>query len=273
MDSFDDKEVSYFNGFIILGILIPILIASYVYSFDIIGSLFFLVFATGFSVIQPNSGRAYTFFGKYVGTLSKSGFYWTNIFYIGRKVSTRLVNFETKLLKVNDADGNPLEVTGIVVYHITSIARSVFVVDSVHEFVRNQSEAALRHLIAKYPYTGTEESLMNSREKVSKEFTVELQNVLSKAGITIDESHLNHLAYAPEIASEMLRVQQANAVVMAREKLVKGAVETVHEAIVALDKKGIKIEQKDQASMVINLMTVLVSDSGVSPVIPVQSSK
>ncbi|MDX8396934.1 MAG: SPFH domain-containing protein [Mariprofundaceae bacterium] len=278
--SITDQEINTWNGFLILGFLIMLtLICLVLLPFEQAIIIMVVVTATmspGFFILNPNEGKAFTFFGKLSGVWREPGFYWCNIFYSGTQVDTKLVNFDTNTLKVNDLSGNPIEVTAIVVYHITGIAKSVFAVENLDLFVANQSEAALRSLVSKYPYSTVDTdnpdekmpSLLTSKEEVSEELEKELTERLNSAGVIIDEAHLNHLAYSPEIASDMLKVQQADAVIQARKKLVNGAVEIVAQAVNDLKEKDIKMLPDDVARLTTNLITVLVSESSAQPVVP-----
>lgn len=279
--SIRDEDIRAYNGFLVLGMLIILDIALYNILPEFvalpIGGVFTVAMFSGFFILRPNEGKVFTFFGKLSGVWREPGFYWCNIFYSGTKVDTKLVNFETSVLKVNDLSGNPVEVTAIIVYHIEGIAKSVFAVEHLGEFVQNQSEAALRSLISKYPYASAysenpEEmrpSLLTSKEEVSEELRKELKERLDDAGVIVDEAHLNHLAYAPEIAADMLKVQQAEAVIQARKKLVDGAVEIVDQAVRDLQEKNIKMLPDDIARLTTSLITVLVSESSAQPVVSV----
>jgi len=279
-DTIRDNDISARNGFLVLIMMLILAIVLFVaLPAELAGIatvIMCVVMAPGFFILGPNEGKAFTFFGKLAGVWSKPGFYWCNIFYSGTKVNTKLVNFDTSTLKVNDQAGNPIEVTAIVVYHIEGIAKSVFAVERLDHFVANQAEAALRSLVSKYPYATNEKdasgqikpSLLGSKEEVSEELRKELKERLDDAGVVVDEAHLNHLAYAPEIAKDMLKVQQAEAVIQAREKLVEGAVKIVEQTIKDLEAKEIKMLPDDKARLATNLLTVMASDTAATPVVP-----
>jgi len=278
--SIQDNDINAWNGFMMLGITVALAVGLFIAAPAELAIpalvVITLLMAPGFFILNPNEGKAFTFFGKLAGIWREPGFYWCNIFYSGTKVNTKLVNFDTNTLKVNDLAGNPVEVTAIVVYHITGIAKSVFAVEDLDEFVANQSEAALRTLVSKYPYSSADTdnpddkkpSLLTSKAEVSEELEKELKERLDDAGVVVDEAHLNHLAYAPEIASEMLKVQQAEAVIMARKKLVEGAVLIVEQTIKDLEAKQIKLLPDDKARLATNLLTVMASDKSATPVVP-----
>jgi regulator of protease activity HflC (stomatin/prohibitin superfamily) len=252
----------------------------------------------GFFSLQPNEARVLTLFGAYKGTVRASGFWWGNPLYgggrqglafggsgalrikpsvgqvmaMGRmKVSLRARTLNGAPLKVNDKRGNPIEIAAVVVWRIDDTAQAFFDVDDYENYVPIQSESALRHIANMYSYDdgeGRETTLRNNPDEVSEALRAELQERLAKAGVVVDEARLTHLAYAPEIAQVMLRRQQAEAVIAARQKIVQGAVGMVEMALTELSAKGfVSLDDERKASMVSNLMVVLCSESEVRPVV------
>ena len=235
--------------------------------------LLFFVLLTSLTIVHPNQAKVITFFGKYKGTVANSGL-WLVIPFTGKtKVSLKVRNFNSTTLKVNDAEGNPIEIGCVVVFKVVDSAKAVFDVDNYAKFVEVQSETALRHIAANYAYdTFTEEeaqkpSLRGNADEVSAELTRELQSRLSIAGVEVLETRLTHLAYASEIASAMLQRQQAIAIIAARQKIVEGAVTMVESALTQLRENGIELDGERRAAMVNNLMVTIVSDRAATPVI------
>ncbi|GMX61484.1 SPFH domain-containing protein [Paenibacillus elgii] len=222
------------------------------------------------TVIQPNQAMVVTFFGSYAGTMRESGM-WVTVPFSGRKkVSLRVRNFNSAKLKVNDIDGNPIEIAAVVVFRVVDSARASFDVDNYEQFVEIQSETALRHVANKYPYDSYENgySLRGNSEEVAKELSRELQDRLSVAGVEVIEARLTHLAYSTEIASAMLQRQQATAIIAARAKIVEGAVGMVQLAIAQLQEEGvIELDEERKAAMINNLLVAIVSDRSANPVI------
>jgi regulator of protease activity HflC (stomatin/prohibitin superfamily) len=210
-------------------------------------------------------------FGSYVGTAKESGFWWTNPFVTKRKLSLRSRNLEGGKLKVNDKQGNPIEIAAVVVWHVADTAQACFDVESYDDYVRVQSESAVRHLANSYAYDHGEENEITLRsgvDEVSAALRRELQERLSKAGVHVEEARLTHLAYAPEIAQAMLRRQQAEAVIAARTKIVHGAVTMVQMALQDLNERNVVVlDEERKAAMVSNLLVVLCGESEVHPVI------
>lgn len=225
----------------------------------------------GLFIVNPNEAKVVQLFGTYIGSVSHPGLWWMNPFAIKRKVSQRIRNFESAKLKVNDHDGNPIEIAAIVVWKVVDTAEASFNVDDYQNFLRVQSEAALRNLTTSYPYdTNTEGELALRRNsaEITDRLQHELQERLATAGIEVIDTRISHLAYAPEIASAMLRRQQAGAVVAARTRIVEGAVGMVELALAELSKKGvIDLDEERKAAMVSNLMVVLCSDTHTQPVV------
>jgi regulator of protease activity HflC (stomatin/prohibitin superfamily) len=225
----------------------------------------------GFFTLQPNEAIALSFFGPYIGTVREAGFYWANPFYSKTRVSLRARNFEGTRLKVNDKQGNPIEIAAVIVWQVTDTAQALFEVENYEEYVKVQSETAVRHLANHYAYDHGEEhevTLRSGVEVVCEALCKELQERLSKAGVGVIEARLTHLAYAPEIAGAMLKRQQAEAVIAARQKIVHGAVSMVQMALNELSEKNIiQFDENRKAAMVSNLLVVLCGESDVQPVI------
>jgi len=225
----------------------------------------------GLTVVNPNEARVITLFGVYKGTIRQPGFWWVNPLTTRRRISLRVRNFESGKLKVNDHDGNPIEIAAVVVWRVTDTFEAVFNVDDYENFVHVQSEAAVRNLATSYPYDAHEEgqiSLRLSAGEIAERLRHEIQERLACAGIEVIEARISHLAYAPEIASVMLRRQQASAVIAARQKIVEGAVGMVHMALDELSRRHvIELDEERKAAMVSNLLVVLCSERGVEPVV------
>jgi regulator of protease activity HflC (stomatin/prohibitin superfamily) len=224
----------------------------------------------GFFVVNPNEGKVLQLFGDYKGTVKRPGLRWANPFFTKRRVSLRVRNFETAKLKVNDARGNPIEIAAIVVWRVVDTAEAVFSVDDYENYVRVQSEAALRGLASGYPYDAhsDEVDLVGHTAEVSKRLQSEIEERLAQAGVQVLETRISHLAYSPEIAAAMLRRQQATAVVAARQKIVEGAVGMVEMALEMLaQKQVITLDEERKAAMVSNLMVVLCSEHSTQPVV------
>ncbi len=225
----------------------------------------------GLTVVNPNEARVITLFGVYQGTIKQPGFWWVNPLTTRRRISLRVRNFESGKLKVNDHDGNPIEIAAVVVWRVVETFEAVFNVDDYENFVHVQSEAAVRNLATSYPYDAHEEgqiSLRLSATEIAERLKHEIQERLACAGIEVIEARISHLAYAPEIASVMLRRQQASAVIAARQKIVEGAVGMVHMALDELSRRNvIELDEERKAAMVSNLLVVLCSERGAEPVV------
>jgi regulator of protease activity HflC (stomatin/prohibitin superfamily) len=235
-----------------------------------------MVWFNGLFTIQPNEACLLMFFGPYVGTVRDAGFYWVNPFYTKRKISLRARNLEGSKLKVNDKRGNPIEIAIVIVWRVENTAAAVFDVEQYEKYVHIQSESALRHLAGTYAYdhgSGDdadkgELTLRDSTEEVAQTLLAELRDRLHKAGVEVDEARITHLAYAPEIASVMLRRQQAEAIIAARQKIVHGAVSMVEMALDELAKRQIvDLDPERKAAMVNNLLVILCGESEAHPVI------
>ena len=231
--------------------------------------------APGFIMVQPNNSRVLLLFGKYIGTVKQNGFYWVNPFYTKKKISLRASNFDSERLKVNDKLGNPVMISTILVWRVYNTYKAAFDVDNYENFVRVQTDAAVRKLASMYPYDnfaddGVEEdiTLRSSVNEVSEALEKEIEERLSIAGIEVLEARIGYLAYAQEIANAMLKRQQATAIVAARHKIVEGAVSMVEMALDELSKKELlELDEERKATMVSNLMVILCGDKDASPVL------
>lgn len=225
----------------------------------------------GFFTVQPNQGVVLTLFGKYVGTVTAPGLRFANPFYTKKHVSLRVRNFETSKMKVNDHDGNPIEIAAVVVWKVVDTAEAIFQVDNYENYVHVQSEAAVRNLATAYPYDAHEDhqvSLRGSTAEVAARLKEEIQERLAVAGVEVIEARISYLAYAPEIAAAMLRRQQASAVIAARQKIVEGAVGMVEMALEMLARKNvIQLDGEQRAAMVQNLLVVLCGEAAAQPVL------
>jgi len=242
-------------------LIVPVVIALFV---AIIG-------LGGLFIVNPNEGKVLQFFGDYAGTVRAPGLRWANPFYSKRKISLRVRNFESQRLKVNDQDGNPIDIASVVVWKVVDTAEAAFEVDDYEQYVKVQSEAALRNLATRYPYDAHTEGNMSLRantNEIAEHLKNEIQARLTKAGVLVLEARISHLAYAAEIAQAMLRRQQASAVVAARTRIVEGAVGMVELALATLGERGIvDLDEERKAAMVSNLMVVLCGDQPASPIV------
>lgn len=284
MEAIHEKKALKVNGFLILLVILALLILNYkifvlsikpfsgALMFVSILLLIFIVIAfNGFIAVQPNDSRVITLFGKYLGTVRDTGFWWVNPLVVKRNVSLRIHNFNSEKIKVNDLHGNPIEIAAVIVWRVVDTARAVFDVQNYEQFVAIQSETAIRTLATKYAYDASEEesfSLRGNPQEIAEELKKEVQSRLDIAGVEVIESRISYLAYAPEIAQAMLRRQQAQAVVAARQKIVEGAVGMVDMALKALSQQNIvQLDEDKKATMVNNLMVALVSEVQAQPVI------
>jgi regulator of protease activity HflC (stomatin/prohibitin superfamily) len=225
----------------------------------------------GLISVSPGESRVVQFFGRYTGTVRKDGFHFVNPLTSRRKVSTRVRNHETDVLKVNDFDGNPVEIAAVVVWQVTDTARAVFEVDDFVRFVAIQTETAVRHIATSYPYDNHESeglSLRENADEITERLSAEITARVAAAGVSVLESRITHLAYAPEIAGAMLQRQQAGAVVAARNRIVEGAVGMVQLALTRLAEEGVvELDEERKAAMVSNLMVVLCGDRATQPIV------
>lgn len=274
-----EKERKALSGYLIIGIIF-LLIGLAVYFFDeydpvttIICGLVIMFLLPGLFIVNPNESRVLTLFGKYTGTIRKNGFKWVNPFYVKKKVSLRARNFDSERVKVNDKVGNPIMISVILVWRVKETYKAAFEVDNYENFVRVQSDAAVRKLAGMYPYDNFDDeqkeiSLRSGMVEVNEALEEELAERLDIAGIEVLEARIGYLAYAQEIASAMLKRQQATAIVSARTKIVEGAVGMVELALEELAKKEVvHLDEEKKAAMVSNLMVVLCSDKDTNPVI------
>lgn len=274
-----ERTIKPMSGYLMLLVLFG-LIAMIVYGFAVLKHPIVialipmvLVLLPGFFLVNPNGSRVLVLFGKYVGTVKQNGFFWTNPFYSKTKISLRARNFETERVKVNDKMGNPILISSILVWKVNDTYKAAFEVDDYESFVRIQSDAAVRILASRYPYDNfddeqMETTLRSGLEEVNEAMEEELTNRLAMAGLEVLEARIGYLAYAPEIASSMLKRQQAEAIVAARLKIVEGAVGMVEQALDSLSQKQIiDLDEEKKAAMVSNLMVVLCSDQEATPVL------
>jgi regulator of protease activity HflC (stomatin/prohibitin superfamily) len=229
-----------------------------------------LVLAGGLTAVAPGQARVIQLLGRYVGTVRTPGLRWVNPFTLRRKVSTRIRNHETDVAKVNDADGNPIEMAAVVVWQVEDTARALFEVDDFIEFVAIQTETAVRHIAGSYPYDSHDNglSLRDSANEITAKLSIEIQARVASAGVKIIESRITRLSYAPEIAQAMLRRQQAGAVVAARQRIVDGAVGMVESALARLAENNVvELDEERKAAMVSNLLVVLCGEREAQPVV------
>jgi regulator of protease activity HflC (stomatin/prohibitin superfamily) len=275
-----ERERSVASGWLALILLLLLLVAAIV--FLIIGPVVIKIAAVvvmlvdiflllGLFFINPNEARVLQLFGKYVGTARQEGLRWANPLYSKKSLSLRVRNFETGKMKVNDIGGNPIEIAAIVVWKVVDTAEACFQVDNYEQFVKIQSESAVRNLATQYAYDTHDDntiSLRGSTAAVSDKLRVEIQERLDQAGVEVLEARISHLAYAPEIAEAMLRRQQAGAIVAARQLIVEGAVGMVEMALEQLSRKNIiELDHERKAAMVSNLLVVLCGETATQPVI------
>jgi len=276
----EEKIIKVPNGYFML-FLTLVLIGGGIYAFINIDIAFIaamligIFLLPGFFLVNPNTSKVLLLFGKYVGTVKDNGFFWANPFYTKRKISLRASNFDSERVKVNDKLGNPIMISTILVWRVQNTYKAAFDVDNFENFVRVQSDAAVRKLASLYPYDnfadeGLDEdiTLRASVNEVSEALEEELSERLAMAGIEVLEARIGYLAYAQEIANAMLKRQQATAIVAARHKIVEGAVSMVEMALDELSKKNIiELDEDRKATMVSNLMVILCSDKDATPVV------
>lgn len=280
-----EKDIFKLNGFVgvviflLFAVLTAFLFRQVILSESPVTFVGFIILAlitvtllTGFTVIQPNQAKVFTLFGSYLGVIKKEGFWFSIPLTLRKNVSLRVLNFNSDKLKVNDLEGNPIEIAAVVVYKVVDSAKAVFDVEDYRGFVHTQSETGLRHIASQYPYDNFnndyEISLRQHSDEVGDELTRDLQKRLMVAGVEIIEARIMHLAYSSEIASSMLQRQQAKAVLAARKVIVDGAVSMVKSAIEQLSSEGVvDLDEEKKAQMVNNLMVALVSDKGNQPIV------
>lgn len=276
-----EKIIKPANGYLMLSIFFILFFGSIITAIKLEHPVFLIitfiaiVLSFGFILVNPNTSKVILLFGKYIGTIKQNGLYWANPFYSKKKISLRASNFDSERLKVNDKLGNPVMISTILVWRVTDTYKAAFDVDNYENFVRVQTDAAVRKLASMYPYDnfadeGHEEdiTLRSSVNEVSETLEKELEERLAIAGIEVLEARIGYLAYAQEIANAMLKRQQATAIVAARHKIVQGAVSMVEMALEELSKKEIvDLDEERKAAMVSNLMIVLCGDKDASPVV------
>jgi len=271
-----EKKAWAVNGYLALILMLALLIGgiALLIQENMIGIpllIVAIVLATGILVVQPNKAYALVFFGSYLGTIREPGLWLSFPLAVRKGISLRVRNFNSKTLKVNDIEGNPVEIAAVVVFHVVDTAKAIFDVEKYEQFVEIQSETALRHVATRYAYDNFEGkgfSLRGNPEEVSSELMNELQQRLILAGVQVTEARLTHLAYATEIAGAMLQRQQATAILSARQIIVEGAVGMVQLAIERIEKDGVvKLDEERKAAMVNNLLVSIVSERAVQPVI------
>ncbi len=275
-----EKEMKAASGFVVVALSLAGLaagaagVATQRPALIVAGTLvivFFAVVLAGLFMVNPNEGKVLQLFGRYIGTVKEPGLRWASPFYSKRSISLRVRNFETDKIKVNDVEGNPIEIAAIVVWRVVDSAEACFMVDDYVSFVRVQSEAAVRNLATRYPYDAHDDTHMSLRAnsaEVAEQLKGEIQARLSKAGMEVIEARIAHLAYAPEIAQAMLQRQQAGAIIAARSRIVEGAVGMVQMALEQLAKNNIvELDGDRKAAMVSNLLVVLCGERGTQPVL------
>jgi regulator of protease activity HflC (stomatin/prohibitin superfamily) len=279
------KEIVYggaMSGWLMLAVIVALIAfaaASFMGRVPAAGvplAMLIVFLAIGFLVLQPNESAVLTLFGKYKGTARTEGFWWVNPLYAKHKISLRMRNFTTPTLKVNDKTGNPVEVAAVAVWRVQDTAQAAFDVDDFEGYIKTQVEVSLRDVVSTHPYDATRDehvSLRGNTPAIAELLKSELQRAVDVAGLDVQELRITHLAYAPEVASIMLRRQQAEALIQAREKMVDGAIGMVKMALTRFNDEGItEFTQAQRAQMVTNMMTVLLSENGATPVIPTTAS-
>ena len=280
-----EKNAFHINGYLafLLTIIVALVAAWLGYrgltadqvGLTVIGAILLVlvaVAATSLTIIQPNEAKALTFFGNYIGTIRDAGLFLTVPFTEKERVSLRVGNFNSQILKVNDSQGNPVEIAAVIVYRVVDTAKALFAVDDYEQFVQIQSESAVRHVASEYPYDTFEDedalTLRSNPTEVSDRLTAELQERLNVAGVEIIETRLTHLAYATEIASAMLQKQQSAAILSARKIIVEGAVSITEDAIDRLARETeLDLTDAQRLQIINNIMVAIVSDRGTQPVI------
>ncbi|MFQ9705925.1 MAG: SPFH domain-containing protein [Limosilactobacillus pontis] len=280
-----EKNAFHVNGYlglliVIIGALIGCWLVFHGYQTDRLGLIItggiilaiVIIFSTSLTIIQPNEAKVLTFFGNYIGTIRDAGLFMTVPFTDKQRVSLRVCNFNSQILKVNDSKGNPVEIAAVIVYKVVDTAKALFSVDDYEQFVQIQSESAVRHVASEYPYDTFEDdsalTLRSNPTEVSNRLTAELQDRLNVAGVKIIETRLTHLAYATEIASAMLQKQQSAAILSARKIIVEGAVSITEDAIDRLAKEtNLDLTDAQRLQIINNIMVAIVSERGTQPVI------
>jgi hypothetical protein len=277
-----ERSNNGFSGWLMLVVWVAVLIGTPVLTYlnaaprrppveFLIGIVILALVTKGFFMVAPNQGAVLQLFGSYIGTARTPGLRWANPFYSKRKISLRVRNFESSHLKVNDSDANPIEIAAVVVWRVVDTAEATFEVDNYENYVKVQTEAALRNAATSYPYDAHDDavlSLRGSTGAVAEHLKQEIQERLAKAGVEVLEARISHLAYAPEIAAAMLQRQQAGAIIAARQRIVEGAVGMVEMALAMLAGKDIvHLDEERKAAMVSNLLVVLCGERGTQPIV------
>jgi regulator of protease activity HflC (stomatin/prohibitin superfamily) len=271
-----EKQAASIPGLLgLLGALVVFFLGVFLATLNPIGVALIVIaalFGTSLTTIQPGDTKVLQFLGNYVGTVRETGLRMTMPFTTKRRVSVKVNNFETREIKVNDADGNPINIAAIVVWQVSDTAEAIFSVENYQQFVTVQSEAALRHIAMSHPYDNSKEgeaTLRGATDQIAAELAAEVQARVAIAGIKVIETRISSLAYAPEIAQAMLQRQQAEAVLVARSRIVEGAVTMVESALERLEKDDIvQFDEERKAQMVSNLLVVLCGDSRATPTVP-----
>jgi regulator of protease activity HflC (stomatin/prohibitin superfamily) len=272
-----ERQAWAINGFVGVLLIVALLVGGLyllIMAQNLVAGVLCIILAVvgmnGIFIVQPNQAAVLIFFGHYLGSVRKSGLWLGVPFALRRKVSLKVRNFNSKRLKVNDVEGNPIEIAAVVVFKVVDSAKAMFDVDNYEQFVEIQSETALRYVASRYPYDNFEKegySLRGNTDEIASELAQELQSRLSVAGVEVLEARLTHLAYATEIANAMLQRQQASAIVSARQRIVEGAVGMVQMAIEELQREGFQLDEERKAAMINNLMVAIVSERSAQPVI------
>ena len=277
----EERSASSTNGFLgllgglaLIAVGVVVLLGAEGIAFTVAGigiAVLGVIVLAGLFTVAPGEAKVVQFFGTYVGTVRRSGLQWVNPLTSKQRISTRIRNHESDVLKVNDLDGNPIEIAAVVVWRVEDTARASFEVDSFVEFVHTQTETAIRHIATSYAYDAHTDDVLSLRgnaDAITSELSAEISARVASAGVQIIESRLTHLAYAPEIAGAMLQRQQAGAVVAARERIVEGAVGMVEMALDKLSERGIvDLDEERKAAMVSNLLVVLCGDRATQPIV------
>ncbi|NMA69309.1 MAG: SPFH domain-containing protein [Desulfitobacterium sp.] len=272
-----EKKARVFNGYLAVIINLALMIGGVplIFQGHIALGIALIVIScilwSGVVVLQPNRSYVVTFFGSYIGTIREPGIWFTIPLSMRKAVSLRVRNFNSKTLKVNDVEGNPIEIAAVIVFRVVDTAKAIFDVDKYEQFVEIQSETALRNVTSRYPYDNFQKegiSLRGHSEEVAQELTRELQERLKVAGVEVMEARLTHLAYSTEIAGAMLQRQQANAILAARQIIVEGAMGMVQLAVEQLESENVvQLDEERKAAMINNLLVAIVSDRSAQPVI------
>ena len=277
MEDIIDKPALSVNGFIVFGamIVLSLVIIGVGGENGAVGTVPFVIISvlivlSGFTIINPNEARVLTFFGRYMGTVTMNGLVWTVPVTQKQKVSLRFINFTSPKLKVNDSNGNPIEIGSVIVWRVENAAKAIFTVDAYQEFISNQSEIVIRSIAAQYPYDAEGKiSLRGNTGEITEKLVNELQEKLQIAGILIKDAKISHLAYSPEIAVAMLRRQQAEAVLFARRRLVEGALGIVDDVLEHYKKQDINLSDEHRIELINNLLVTLTSDREANPIVNV----